>query len=96
MTRTGMSISQVQFKSASRADVQTGLLGWVKFLVDGRLAVDGVTLRRTRHGRLTLSFPDRVDRSGNHHWVIRPISDRARQEIEYQVLRALGFVGQAS
>jgi hypothetical protein len=48
-----------------------GLLGYVSCTVAG-LHLDGLTLRRTRGGRLAVSFPCRRDRRGRRHPIVRP------------------------
>ena len=90
MTR-GIQITSVAFTCASPADRRGGLLGWVSAAVTDALLLDGITLRRTQAGRLTLSYPARRDGAGRQHHVIRPIDDKARRDIEEQVFRALGI-----
>ena len=83
-----MTISNVRFSSAPASDVDSGLLGWLSFDLDD-LRLDSVALRRTTHGRLTLSFPSRRDSSGRRHHIVRPVDDDARQEIERQIIAAI-------
>lgn len=83
-------ISRVTFTPASPADRDRGLLGYLEFVLNEALVIDGVTLRRTRNGRLALSFPSRRDRYGVEHFVITPLGDAARREIERQVFEAIG------
>ncbi len=84
-----LRVSEVRFSPATRADRAAGLMGWITFVLNGALKIDSVTLRRTRDGRLTLSYPSRRDRRGHEHFVIAPLGDEARVEIEKQVLAAL-------
>ncbi len=70
---------------------KTGLLGWVTFVIGHALQFDGVAVRRTRNGRLTLSFPVRHDSTGRQHSIVRPTDAAARREIESQVFAALGL-----
>ena len=76
--------------TGSAADIRTGLLGWVSCVVNDTLILDGLTLRRTQAGKLTLSYPDRRDGSGRQHHYLRPVDDRARRDIESQILAKLG------
>lgn len=62
-------------------DERAGLLGYLSIFY-GSLVLDGVTVRRTESGRLALSFPERRDRQGRRHSVVRPIDDEARRAIE--------------
>ena len=82
-------VTNVHFTAAGPHTSRSGLQGWVSCLLNGRVLLDGITLRRTRGGRLTLSFPHRQDRFGNQHFYYRPLDDAARQMIERQVLQAL-------
>ena len=90
MRRSVPQITSVRFTPTGVEDQCKGLLGFVTCTV-GDLVLDGITVRRTREGRLTLSFPARRDRSGRDHPYIRPLDDATRREIEAQVFRALGF-----
>jgi hypothetical protein len=70
-----------------------GLLGYLSFLIDSSLRVDGVTLRRTCSGKLTLSYPSR-DTHRRRYFFLRPVDDRARRSIESQILAQLGLAGE--
>ena len=63
---------------------QRGLLGYLSVFY-GAIIVDGITVRRTITGKLTLSFPERRDARGNRHAVVRPVDDSARRAIEAAV-----------
>jgi DNA-binding cell septation regulator SpoVG len=65
-------------------DERSGLVGFVSIYY-GDVVIDGVTVRRTATGRLTLSFPERCDRRGHAHSVVRPVDDAARRAIEAAV-----------
>ncbi len=77
------------FSSASPPEVERGLLAWLCLEVDRSLVLDGITLRLTQAGNLTLSFPERCDSNGRRHPFIRPLNDQVRREIERQVFEAL-------
>jgi len=84
------TITSVAFTSAAPSEVRTGLLGWVSCVVDDALLIDGITLRRTRDGRTTLSYPARRDAAGRQHFYVRPIDDEARSNLEDQIFAKLG------
>lgn len=73
---------------ASAEDQRDGLEGYLSLFV-GLLVVDNITLRRTAEGRYALSFPRRTSKSGQHHAIVRPIDDQARQAIEHHLLAQL-------
>ena len=81
-------IRAIRFIAASDADAERGLLAFVK-LEFGPLILDGVTLRRHADGRLGLSWPERTDRAGRRHPLVRPVDDEARRELEGEVLAEL-------
>ena len=84
-------IDDVRFTSSSCEAKASGLLGYVECTANDTLRLDGITLRRTVDGRVVLSFPARLDGVGRKRPYIRPLDDRARRDVEAQVLRALGF-----
>ncbi len=86
-----LRVSEIRFAAANPELQQTGLLGWVTCVLGGVLRVDGIMLRRTSAGRLTLSFPARKDRGGVLHPLLQPLDDASRAEIERQVFCQLGL-----
>ena len=84
-------VSDVRLMPGSWRDAQAGLLGYVQFVVGGVVRVDGLTLRRTRRGRLTLSYPIKKYTAEAKFHVVCPVNDEARREVERQVLACLGL-----
>ncbi|HIE70682.1 MAG TPA: hypothetical protein EYP98_11155 [Planctomycetes bacterium] len=68
-------------------DVRSGLLGFVSVFY-GDLVLDGLTVRRTAEGHLTLSYPQRRDNQGRRHPLIRPVDETARLRIERAIFDA--------
>ena len=85
----GIYITNIVFKRALDRDQARGLLGWVTCDLGEALRLDGITVRKTLDGRLTLSFPAREDGRGQRHAYMRPIDSAARMAIEESVLAAL-------
>ncbi len=81
-------VTAVRFSAASRRDVRSGLLGFASFEFAG-FRFDGVAVRRTRDGRLVLSFPERTDKYGKRHETARPVDAASRKSIESAVFVAL-------
>jgi len=90
MPDRSISITDVRLYPGSWRDVRAGLLGYVQFVIDGVIRVDGVTLRRTADGKPALSFPEKSYGPGAEFFYVRPVGDRARGEVERQVFAALG------
>ena len=82
-------ITHVTFVRASRRHEREGLLGWVKCVVADTLVLDGIALRRTLAGRLSITFPEREDGAGRRHSYIHPVDRAAAQQIERAIFKAL-------
>ena len=82
-----LRLSDLRFIAAPEPDRARGLLFFASFIL-GPLRIDA-TVRRTRDGRLVLSFPVRHDGSGRQWPIVRPVDDAARHTLEAQVLAAL-------
>ena len=86
-------ISDVRFHRASTGCRAHGLLGWVNFIRDGRLHVDGVRVCRSLEGRIALSYPNNGDAAHAHH--LGPLTASEHQAVEDEVityLRARGHI----
>ena len=86
-----LHVTDARLTPARPRDRDTGLLGYVELVLNGTLAVDGVTLRRSSDGALYVAYPARTDRAGARHPYIRPLDESARKDVEGQVLAALGL-----
>jgi hypothetical protein len=86
---SGVTLTELRFSPADAEHQKTGLLGWLTFTICCSLRLDGVAVRRTADGRLTLAFPSKIDGSGRKRSLIRPISEEARLEIEDSVFSIL-------
>ncbi len=85
-------ISDVRLTATTRENREQGLLGFISLTIDNGLRIDGLTLRRTLEGELTLSYPARRDRDGREHPYIRPTGESAGRQIQEEVLTQLGLV----
>ena len=90
-----VTVSEVTFAATGQRDRELGLFGFVSFLLNDAIKVDGVTLRKTRDGRLTLSYPAKKDAGGRSFPYFRPVSDEVRRSIESQVFAAIAPGGAA-
>ena len=86
-----LRFDEVHLTAALGDDRQDGLIGWIRCTVNGAIRLDGITLRRTVDGRLTLSFPARKDRRGVLHPIVQPLDEAIRRWIEVEILEQLGF-----
>lgn len=83
------AISDVRLTAASEDESSAGLLAYLSVVVDDRLVLDGITLRRAADGRLTLAFPERRTERGRAFPLMRPRNEAARAEIEAAIFDAI-------
>ncbi len=83
-------VDSVKFSSARPHEVRSGLLGWAAVTLQGGYLLDGLAVRRTSSGRLTLSFPSKTDSHGIPRPYFKPLNDAARLDFERQILAAIG------
>lgn len=89
--RNEIVITDVRFAAAPEALRRTGLHGWASCVMNGLLRLQGIAVRRTRVGDITISFPRRKDDFATEHRYFVPTSAAIGFEIERQVLEALGL-----
>jgi hypothetical protein len=75
------TFSGAHFTPATPSEQRTGLLGYVR-LRYGDLVLDGLTLRRTASGSLSVSYPSRRDRQGGRHPYFEPADPAKRADFE--------------
>lgn len=86
-------VTDVVFSPATAHEGARGLIGYVRLRLGGRLRLDGLTLRRTASGAMTVSFPVRRDRQGRSHTLVRLLGEDMRADFERQVIAALRAQG---
>lgn len=84
-----LRLSGLRFTPAPPDNADCGLLGFVSFILADAVVLDCVAIRRTRDGRVVLSFPLKHDQAGRQHSLVRPVNDAARQAITRAVVEAL-------
>jgi DNA-binding cell septation regulator SpoVG len=89
--RSPLIVTKAKLTPASTADREIGLLAYVQVVLNDSIGVDGITLRRTLEGETILSWPEKRDRSGAVHRLVRPMDSRARAELEAQIFAKLGL-----
>lgn len=87
----GMSppISEIEFTPSTDPERRGGLVGYVSFLLEGRIRIAGATVRRTLDGKRRLVLPRRRDRHGRGHPYVRLLDPEARAALEEAILAAL-------
>lgn len=78
--------TDLRIKPASAADKASGLVAYLAMTLPGGLRVDGLTLRRTAKGVLSVSYPERRSASGDRHPILCPATPEDRAAFEAAVL----------
>lgn len=63
-----------------------GMRCFANILINGRLRVDGLVVRRTRAGEYVVTWPERRDGAGRSHAIVRLLDAATRLEVENAVL----------
>lgn len=84
-----MAIAIVEYRAAGSKASDPGLLGLAQIRLGGLILIKCVAVRRTREGRVYLSFPSRELRTGERRHVVRPVDAASRRWIEEQVIAQL-------
>lgn len=83
-----LDILDLSVTPARPHDRRQGLLAFIAFSIAG-LRIDGVTLRRTRTGDISLSFPTRKNGDGQARQLVRPLTSKIRDALMQRVLKEL-------
>ena len=81
-------VTQAEFTPAPLRLLGSGLRGWICCVING-LQVDGITLRRTAAGSLTLVCPARRDLKGTQFPYVLPVDSVAHACLDQQIFAAL-------
>ena len=82
-------ITDVHLAIPPEDSADRGLIGFVSFTLNGGLHIESLTMRQTSDGRLTLSYPSRKDQQDQRHFIVRPLNDEVRRDIERQIMDAI-------
>ena len=85
--RDPLLVTNVVMTDASPEEVRRGLIGYLTIELAGGLVIEGATLRRSRAGVRSVSFP-RNRRGYPYIWLRTQI---ARRDLEQQVFEKLGI-----
>ena len=80
-------VHSVRITLSSSRDRREGLLAYVRVAL-GPFKADGITIRRTLAGRVTISYPTRIARDGSAHPYFLPTDPAAREAFEKEILDA--------
>ncbi len=86
--RDPLSVTVTAFTPAQPELRATGLLGFIRLVLNDTVVVDELSLRRTRDGRLVISWPEPRSRGGARR-VVHPRNEDSRLYLEGQVLSIL-------
>ena len=85
-------LSRIQFRAPTEQLAQKGLIAWCD-CEHGLIRMQGIEVRRTRRGELTISFAPSRTINGRLSCAAKPVSDPARRVIQAEVLAAAAREG---
>ncbi len=83
-----LCITEFAFTPAPRSLRATGLLGFLRLVLNDTVVIDGITIRRTLQGTIVVSWPEH-HRRGASRRVVHPRDEDSRAFIEREILRVL-------
>ena len=83
-----MNITHTRFIVAPPDAQADGLFGWLSFIHSGSLRLGSVALRRSRSGKLDITFPVEIDRDGRPHAIFAPTDHESREAIRLAAIAA--------
>lgn len=86
---TEVLVTHVRVARTDRAHRERGLLAFAACRLIGAIEIEGLRVVRSRTGVLGIVFPEREDRHGRRHALVRPVTPEARVAIERAVFAAL-------
>lgn len=86
-----LTVTDASLVAANPAEREKGLLGYLAITVNGRLRIEGLALRRTMTGRISVSFPEKRDSSGRPIHLVRPLDADTQRSLERQILEILAY-----
>ncbi len=85
-------LSCIRFRAPTQTLADKGLIAWADF-EHGLIGLHGIEVRRRVDGILTISFPPARTLNGRLSCSAKPISDRARQVIQCEIIAAAAREG---
>ena len=81
------TLEDVVVTPATGAELEGGILAWCRARYGG-LWIDGITVRKTRDGRIAIVFPARRDGAHRQHFYVQPADLATRRALEAAILAA--------
>ena len=81
-----VSITILRLVPAPPRLAETGLLAWATCTIAGIVRLDGLSLRRTRGGRVAVTYPARRSSDGLQHPFALPLDWRVRRALEDRLI----------
>lgn len=81
-----LCVSDITFQRAHGAAYRGGVEGWVRCTIDSWLRLDGLVIRRTATGDVSVFFPEHIDAAARRHALIWPVRAEDRAELQRVIL----------
>ena len=82
-----LHVHSISITTSSSRERRGGLLAYARVAL-GPYKIDGITVRKTRAGRLAVTYPKRTARDGTAHPVFLPTDPEVRGALEGEIIAA--------
>ncbi len=89
MTDARFDISEISARfEPNRPD---GIIAWVSLVLNNRLFLGGIAVRKEENGRVTITFPAKKKEDQSKFFFHKPITAQCHEEIRDAIVRALNL-----
>ena len=82
-----MTITEINFRMAGKNDPK--LIAFASCVIDGKLYLNNIAIRKKHDGSIYLNFPRYTTRSGNEYPYFKPITTEMYEKMKKEFLNAL-------
>ena len=68
-----------------------GIIAWVSLVLNRRLFLGGIAVRKDENGRVTITFPAKKREDQSMYFFYKPINARCHEEIRDAIVRTLNL-----
>ena len=87
MQTESLKVSEVKIRLVDQSE--DGLIGWASCVVNGSLFLNNIAIRKSREGKVILTFPAMRSKGDSKYFFFNPISHEAARVLEEAIIDKL-------
>ena len=93
MEAESLKVSEVKIRLVDSNE--DGLIGWASCVVNGSLYLNNIAIRKSREGKVILTFPAKKSKGDSKYFFFNPISHDAARILEEAIIDKLKLANAA-